>query len=196
MLLLPGQKVSLLINLPIFLILLVFFSSFLVFSSIFAKLTFFLLMFSFYLFFSVARSFMNPTATLTLSLHHSPGAHRRSIRLLYQIFSLSLSASVISSLCCSLPLAAVSVRSKISAPKKRNNKRKSVEVGINMNERVDQVLESCIEVESNRRLLDENLNYLTLTFKDPKMERNVSMFSIIKALIIKIFWLENPLFRI
>lgn len=43
-----------------------------------------------------------------------------------------------------------------------------------MNERVDQVLESCIEVESNRRLLDENLNYLTLTFKDSKMERNVS----------------------
>lgn len=47
-----------------------------------------------------------------------------------------------------------------------------------MNERVDQVLESCIEVESNRRLLDENLNYLTLTFKDSKMERNVSSDSL------------------
>lgn len=98
-------------------------------------------------------------------LRHS--VHRR----LYQIFFFTL-------LCVyrlfATDLPSVSVRSKISAPKKRNNKRKSVEIGINMNERVDQVLESCIEVESNRRLLDENLNYLTLTFKDPKMERNVS----------------------
>ena len=45
-----------------------------------------------------------------------------------------------------------------------------------MNERVDQVLESCIEVESNRRLLDENLNYLTLTFKKSEMEKKVSLF--------------------
>lgn len=44
-----------------------------------------------------------------------------------------------------------------------------------MNERVDQVLESCIEVESNRRLLDENLNYLTLTFKDSEMEKKVGL---------------------
>ena len=45
-----------------------------------------------------------------------------------------------------------------------------------MNERVDQVLESCIEVESNRRLLDENLNYLTLTFKKSEMEKKVRLF--------------------
>ena len=65
----------------------------------------------------------------------------------------------------------VSIKSKIKAPK-RTNKRKSVD----MNERVDQVLESCIEVESNRRLLDENLNYLTLTFKKSEMEKKVRLF--------------------
>lgn len=54
-----------------------------------------------------------------------------------------------------------------------------MEVGINMNERVDQVLESCIEVESNRRLLDENLNYFTLTFKDSDMEKKVRAFNIL-----------------
>lgn len=68
------------------------------------------------------------------------------------------------------------MKTKLKAPKGRKRPNKSVETGINMNERVDQVLESCIEVESNRRLLDENLNYFTLTFKDSQMEKNVSKF--------------------
>jgi hypothetical protein len=43
-----------------------------------------------------------------------------------------------------------------------------------INDRIDQVLDACIEIESNKRLLDENLNYVTLSFNNQDMEHKVS----------------------
>ena len=47
-------------------------------------------------------------------------------------------------------------------------------VALTVSEQVDELIDSCIEIESNKRMMKENVNWFTLTFKSNDLESKVT----------------------
>lgn len=47
------------------------------------------------------------------------------------------------------------------------------EPNLTMSEQVDELIDHCIEIESNKRMMRENVKWFTLTFKTSSMESKV-----------------------
>lgn len=53
------------------------------------------------------------------------------------------------------------------------------QVGLTMSEEVDELIDHCIEIESNKRMIKENVKWFSLTFKSKDMELKVNPLSLL-----------------
>ncbi len=57
-------------------------------------------------------------------------------------------------------------------------------VGLTMSEEVDELIDHCIEIESNKRMIKENVRWFPLTFKSKDMEIKVPFIKTCKKEIV------------